>query len=53
MPAYILGALTILICVIAVWASVAEEGEGDTFSLDEYEPEWEPFEQEQEYRKAS
>ena len=52
MPVYFLGALTILICAIAVWASFAEDTDATSYS-DEYEAEWEPFEELQEYRKAS
>ena len=54
MPVYFLGALTILICGLAVWGSCAEDTDTDTTSYsDEYEPGWEPFEEFQEYRKAS
>ncbi len=50
MPVYVFGALTILILVIAVWATLAEED--DAMEASQYEPEWEPFREEQEYRKA-
>ena len=52
MPVYFLGALTMLICAIAVWASFTEDTDATSYS-DEYEPAWEPFEELQEYRKAS
>lgn len=51
MPVYAFGALTILILVIAVWATLTEED--DAMEAGQYEPEWEPFTEEQEYRKAS
>ncbi|MCS6295513.1 MAG: hypothetical protein H8K09_04700 [Nitrospira sp.] len=52
MPIYFLGALTVLICVIAVWATVAEDDETTTYA-DESESAWEPFEEQKDYRKAS
>ena len=52
MTVYFLGALTILICGLAVWGSCAEDTDTTSYS-DEYEPGWEPFEEFQEYRKAS
>ncbi len=52
MPVYFLGALTILICVIAVWATLGEDEETTTYA-DEHEPGWEPLEEQKEYRKAS
>ncbi|MBS0170334.1 MAG: hypothetical protein JSR62_08245 [Nitrospira sp.] len=51
MPIYFLGALTILILVIAVWATLTEDSE--VLETSQYEPEWEPFAEEQQYRKAS
>ncbi|HNV26380.1 MAG TPA: hypothetical protein PKI21_08920 [Nitrospira sp.] len=53
MPVYFLGALTILICVIAVWATLGEDEETTTYAADECEPAWEPFEEQKDYRKAS
>ena len=52
MPAYVLGALTILFYAIAVWASVTQES--DSTMIGEGEPDWdlEPLEQPEEYRKA-
>lgn len=50
MPIYFLGALTLLILVIAVWATLAEDE--DAMEVEQYEPKWEPLTQEQEYRKA-
>jgi hypothetical protein len=53
MPLIILGALTILILAIAVWATNTQES--DPTLIGEGEPDWgsEPFEEEQkEYRKA-
>jgi len=52
MPVYFLIGMTVLILAISVWASVSEEG-SDSEDYGEYEPQWEPFETEQEYRKAS
>lgn len=52
MPVYFLIGLTVLVVAISVWASVAEEGD-DSEGYGEYEPQWEPFEKDQEYRKAS
>jgi hypothetical protein len=52
MPVYVLGALTILICVIAVWATLAEDDETTTYA-DDFEQVWEPFEEQKDYRKAS
>jgi hypothetical protein len=55
MPAYILGALAILFCMIAVWASVTQESAP---MMGEEEPDWDleplnqPEEQPGEYRKA-
>ncbi len=51
MPIYFLGALTILILVIAVWATLTDDD--DAREASQYEPEWEPFPKEQTYRKAS
>ncbi len=51
MPIYFLGALTILILMIAVWATLTEDH--DVMDVGQYEPEWEPFTEEQPYRKAS
>ncbi|MCC2639742.1 MAG: hypothetical protein K0S45_155 [Nitrospira sp.] len=50
MPAYILGALAILFCMIAVWASVTQESAP---MMGEEEPDWdlEPLNQPEEYRK--
>jgi hypothetical protein len=52
MPAYILAALTILFCMIAVWASVTQES--DSSMMGEDEPDWglEPLEQPKDYRKT-
>ncbi len=52
MPVYFLGALTILICVIAVWATLGEDEETTTYT-DRHEPAWEPLEEQKDYRKAS
>jgi hypothetical protein len=52
MPVYVLGALTILICVIAVWATLVEDDETTTYT-DDVEQVWEPFEEQKDYRKAS
>lgn len=51
MPVYILAALTILFCMIAVWASVTQES---IPMRGEEEPDWdlEPLEQPKDYRKA-
>ncbi|HET9960810.1 MAG TPA: hypothetical protein VFQ34_00625 [Nitrospiraceae bacterium] len=51
MPVYFLIGLTLLVIAISVWASVTEEGD-ETTAFGEYEPQWEPFEDQQEYRKA-
>lgn len=52
MPAVVLGVITVLVLVLAVWASVTQES--DTTMIGESEPDWgiEPSEQE-ELRKAS
>jgi hypothetical protein len=52
MPVIALGALTILILAIAVWASVSQES--DTSMIGEGEPDWgfEPFEEQEQYRKT-
>ena len=52
MPLIALGALTILILAIAVWASVSQES--DASMIGEGEPDWgfEPYEQQQQYRKT-
>ncbi|MEK6804024.1 MAG: hypothetical protein AABZ34_15365 [Nitrospirota bacterium] len=54
MPIYFLIGLTILILVIAVWATVAEEDEEPSVMI-EQEPEWKPVSNEElhEYRKAA
>jgi hypothetical protein len=52
MPVIALGALTILILAIAVWASVSQES--DTSMIGEGEPDWgvESFEEQEQYRKT-
>lgn len=52
MPVYFLIGLTILFCLIAVWASVTQEG--DSSMRGEDEPDWgvEPLEQPKDYRKT-
>jgi hypothetical protein len=52
MPLIALGALTILILAIAVWASVSQES--DASMIGEGEPDWglEPYEQQEQYRKT-
>ena len=52
MPLIALGALTILILAIAVWASVSQES--DASMIGEGEPDWglEPYEQPEQYRKT-
>ncbi len=54
MPIYFLIGLTILILVIAVYATVAEEDEETPVNSAPY-PDWDAqmYEQKQEYRKAS
>ena len=52
MPVYILAALTILFCLVAVWASMTQES--DSTMRGEDEPDWglEPLEQPKDYRKT-
>lgn len=52
MPVIALGSLTILVLAIAVWASVTQDS--DPTMIGEAEPDWglEPFEGQEEYRKA-
>lgn len=52
MPLLFLGALTVLVLAIAVWASVTQES--DPTMIGEGEPDWglEPFEGHEGYRKA-
>ncbi|MEX5216871.1 MAG: hypothetical protein AB7G68_16630 [Nitrospiraceae bacterium] len=50
MPIFFLGALTILVLAIAVWASVTQES--DPTMIGEAEPDWGSFEGQNEYRKA-
>ncbi|HMZ53853.1 MAG TPA: hypothetical protein PKV55_13785 [Nitrospira sp.] len=51
MPVYFLGALTLLILVIAVWATLVDDEDG--MEVEQYEPKWEPLTEEPGYRKAS
>jgi len=55
MPIYFLIGLTILILVIAVYATVAEEEDESTPVDSAPQPDWDAqtYEQQQEYRKAS
>jgi hypothetical protein len=52
MPLIAIGALTILILAIAVWASVSQES--DASMIGEGGPDWglEPYEQQEQYRKT-
>ena len=55
MPIYFLIGLTILILVIAVYATVAEEEDESTPVDSVSQPDWDAqtYEEQQEYRKAS